>query len=130
MSQNQSSKFRLPFYYPFGSLLLFLPVKPQILPAIWLLAGCYFKPCDRSKNSSKAKNNVIRLERHNFSAIKVFFFLNFYQFKYGVSSHGITCIRMPQLYFGPIEILLQQDSSVLFSFKVNKNKNKKSAPNA
>jgi hypothetical protein len=46
MSQSQSSKFRLPFYYPFGSSSLFSPAKPQhlILPAIWQLAGRYFEP--------------------------------------------------------------------------------------
>ena len=44
MAQNQSSKFCLPFYYPFGSSSLFSPAKPEIWPAIWPLAGRYFEP--------------------------------------------------------------------------------------
>jgi len=32
------------FFYPFGSLSLFSPAKPKIWPAIWPLAGRYFKP--------------------------------------------------------------------------------------
>jgi len=43
MSQNQSGKFGLPFLYPFGSSLLFLPAKHEIWLAIWPLAGRYFE---------------------------------------------------------------------------------------
>ena len=44
MTQHQSSKFHLPFYFRFGSSNLFSPAKPEFWPAFWPLAAHLFKP--------------------------------------------------------------------------------------
>ena len=44
MTQHQSNKFHLPFYFQFSSSNLFSPVKPEFWPAFWPLGPCYFEP--------------------------------------------------------------------------------------
>ena len=39
MTQHQSNKFHLPFYYWFGSSNLFSPATPEFWPAFWPLAA-------------------------------------------------------------------------------------------
>ena len=62
MTQHQSNKFHMPFYFRFGSSNLFSPAKPEFWPAFWPLAGRYFEPCivKNFQGGNSAPENELR----------------------------------------------------------------------
>ena len=61
MTQHQSNKFHLPFYFRFGSSNLFSPAKLEFWPAFWPLAARCFESCfgTRKPNSAKFSQETV-----------------------------------------------------------------------